>query len=573
MALIETSPQGIFDGSRLYITHLNDVSIEEISIKARLHQKRSKNPFKRISLRKKKWVPFRIIDSDQTLHLVDIKVSHAAKLLGIKRSIIRRAAKGDYLEEMVIRSIWISHKIPFPEVQERVSITEESFDMGTESEKDVASQSLDFERVKHLCAQEGLKDKEFQLLSDYIHAHQNRWEEGNEKSVYLHRLDTGLPRSIFWIRGLGAYIKLKGSGKEKQAKEICRSLDITREEYFEIRRYLNKHRYYWDINPYTTFTIGKCQTGLARNLMFRSGIGLYIEDSTGKEWVYADHKVYENAHISKGTYKKVFKGIQLDTGTIVAIGSSGRMVEDVEIVPGHIGISDEEKYAHEILNHELINKGVIIEYKGVKVDPFTDKPIVKRALISDFCPLGNLNDNLKYLTFAEKVRIAKDILKSIVYLHTEAKEDGTTCWLHLDIKPKNILLTKNKGRKRAILCDFSFTGPAKNKKTFKGGTLSYVAPEVLSKTLFGETGTHTDIWEAGVTLYQLFLEDLPSWSRVCSGFELKSAFEEGKEVALSLTGLKLNPIIIELLQGMIRIDASKRLSAKECLEVLNRLQL
>lgn len=214
----------------------------------------------------------------------------------------------------------------------------------------------------------------------------------------------------------------------------------------------------------------------------------------------------------------------------------------------------------------------MIEYPGVKIDPYTGERLVKRALISDYCPLGNLDENISFLSFEEKIGIAKDLLEALNYMHNHHKKDGTTCWLHLDVKPKNILIAINGGKKRGILCDFGFTGPQADKRKFKGGTLCYAAPELLSKVRFGEVGPHTDIWAAGLTLHELFIGDLPDWMQVYSGWELQFVFQEGKDVESWRKSLNQDSSINQLLSGMLQIDSSKRLNAKECLEILNRLQ-
>lgn len=110
-------------------------------------------------------------------------------------------------------------------------------------------------------------------------------------------------------------------------------------------------------------------------------------------------------------------------------------------------------------------------------------------------------------------RYIAQLLSALDYLHTE----GCT---HNDIKPSNILLSKND---KAVLCDFGFaqrysfephtdtnsnTGKIKQPfmSTLSWGTPEYLSPERVKSQLHDER--LSDLWSLGVTAYEVSLLSL-----------------------------------------------------------------
>ena len=135
---------------------------------------------------------------------------------------------------------------------------------------------------------------------------------------------------------------------------------------------------------------------------------------------------------------------------------------------------------------EDMNKGIfylIMEYvDGTPLDAYLAKtgPMNDKTLIPLFC----------------------QILDAIDYLHHFEIEEEI---LHLDIKPGNIMVLKNRQIK---ILDMGISAKLNDKKRNpkKCGTPAFMAPEQINKE---ELGRYTDIFALGVTLFNLVTGELP----------------------------------------------------------------
>ncbi|KAI2641000.1 mitogen-activated protein kinase [Xylaria nigripes] len=141
-----------------------------------------------------------------------------------------------------------------------------------------------------------------------------------------------------------------------------------------------------------------------------------------------------------------------------------------------------EYRSQEDLEHDSIVKlyGGDARYLSLYMEHVDGKDLAARSLWRD-------TSTDKFVgTRADGVRILKDISGALHYLHQKNR-------IHNDIKPANILYSKDRG---AVLCDFGMstytTDPAAN-----GGTPYYVPPEFIGQKL---RGTASDVWALGVTM-------------------------------------------------------------------------
>jgi [calcium/calmodulin-dependent protein kinase] kinase len=162
------------------------------------------------------------------------------------------------------------------------------------------------------------------------------------------------------------------------------------------------------------------------------------------------------------------------------------------------------------------------------------------------------------LPFHSIMSIIKQIAQALKYLHDAG-------YVHQDIKPSNILLTKEG---RAILADFGI-GHSFVSSVMVVGSPAYQAPEALNDSYGDESEIEPepgagpqkeDVWALGITLYQMLFLELPFVGE--NLFEVVNAI---KQQPLKIPE-DVDPLLVNLLKGMINVDPSKRFSVEEILE-------
>jgi serine/threonine protein kinase len=120
--------------------------------------------------------------------------------------------------------------------------------------------------------------------------------------------------------------------------------------------------------------------------------------------------------------------------------------------------------------------------------------------------------------------------------------------IHRDLKPENLLLSASNDIK---ICDFGWCTLGSETSVAFGGTLDYMAPEIVAGT------THSfavDIWALGVLLFELVHGRAP--------FSAVKKSEKCKQIlSLSYTcDSKLSPSLQNLIQSLLRAVPQHRLS-------------
>ncbi|MEO6390516.1 MAG: serine/threonine-protein kinase [Pyrinomonadaceae bacterium] len=164
-------------------------------------------------------------------------------------------------------------------------------------------------------------------------------------------------------------------------------------------------------------------------------------------------------------------------------------------------LSNDDDVDLEVIQREA---SVWIEASGhPNVLPIIDADIYddQVVIVSEYAPHGSLERWLKQHggkapTVAKAVEMADGILAGLAHLHAKRI-------IHRDLKPANILLSEETPR----LVDFGLARVLKSSSHSHtvSGTYAYMPPE----TFDGHRSEQTDIWSAGVILYELLAGRLP----------------------------------------------------------------
>ncbi|HEY2841982.1 MAG TPA: protein kinase [Pirellulales bacterium] len=122
-------------------------------------------------------------------------------------------------------------------------------------------------------------------------------------------------------------------------------------------------------------------------------------------------------------------------------------------------------------------------------------------LVMDFVDGTDLQTRVERapISIDESIRLMRDIASAVGYAHTRGV-------IHCDLKPANILVDDNG---RAVVSDFGFAQfvAAESKASRLGGTVGYMAPEVLLH--HAQPTTAADVYAMGMLFWTLLTGDPP----------------------------------------------------------------
>lgn len=177
-------------------------------------------------------------------------------------------------------------------------------------------------------------------------------------------------------------------------------------------------------------------------------------------------------------------------------------------------------------------------------------------LIMEYASNGSLYSFLQRngpLTEKEAQKYFTQIAKTVSFLHKNNI-------IHRDIKPENLLFDDDYNIK---LCDFGWAcsiDSSKERSTFCG-TMEYMAPEILNKENYSKG---IDIWALGILLFEL-VHGHPPFGSEDRHMDYHEMLEEIK-INGFVTKNGVSDNYCDLLNKMLEIDSSKRISIEEILQ-------
>ncbi|CAD8092914.1 unnamed protein product [Paramecium primaurelia] len=296
--------------------------------------------------------------------------------------------------------------------------------------------------------------------------------------------------------------------------------------------------------------------------IFKSKEIVYQRDPNDKKKIINGYKVMKI--IGEGSYGKIKLAIRDNQEYAIKkfnkfiLKKKNKMYKNPNGTTKYVSLLDE--VYREIEIHQKLDHPNIIKMHEI----YDDDEREKLYVILEYAEMGQI---LKWeskqeifttpwkfdeLTFKD---YTKQMLMGLQYLQQQYVA-------HRDIKPHNILLTKNHQIK---ICDFGSAQqltPQNDRVKGTEGTFQFVAPECLRENkksdIPGYNGHLADIWSLGVVLYCIVELRLPFQSEIM--LELFNQIET-KEIKMKYDG----PAKELILQMLIR-DTSKRPNATQLLD-------
>lgn len=227
------------------------------------------------------------------------------------------------------------------------------------------------------------------------------------------------------------------------------------------------------------------------------------------------------------------------------------------------GVSVDERLREAQIGNRLEHNNLVYVHQADVVPVAGDHAVI---LAMDYQRNGSvetLANPAGYLPLPEVLRIARDILQGLEYLHARS-------FYHNDIKPGNILLGP---QQQAMLSDYGITGVSSNGAPVAAPN-AYVlhrAPEVLAT---GNIGVSSDIFQVGMTLARLLihLDHLRSVRASIGSAQYEQDIASGKLLQAKDFGCHIPAAVRRVILKAVHPDPAKRYtSALEMRRALEKL--
>ncbi|XP_027075792.2 G-type lectin S-receptor-like serine/threonine-protein kinase LECRK3 [Coffea arabica] len=213
----------------------------------------------------------------------------------------------------------------------------------------------------------------------------------------------------------------------------------------------------------------------------------FVENVASRAFTFAELEQATNEfreELGKGAFGTVYKGILPNSNKVVAVKKLEKVLTE-----------GEKEFQNEISVIGKTHHRNLVQLLGYCLDG------AKRLLVYEYMSNGSLEKFLhkpeNHPTWDERMKIACDIARGILYLHEECE----TQIIHCDIKPQNILMDESRCAK---ISDFGLAKLLKNDqtRTYTGvrGTRGYVAPEWFRNL---RVTVKADVYSFGIVLLEI----------------------------------------------------------------------
>jgi tRNA A-37 threonylcarbamoyl transferase component Bud32 len=227
-------------------------------------------------------------------------------------------------------------------------------------------------------------------------------------------------------------------------------------------------------------------------------------------------------------HEGLVEAVPIQHGTVLA----GRYVVEKIIGHGASGVvvrahdgDLQQEVAIKIVRAELVNQRVWAARlaREVKLARQIQHPNVCRVfdfeqaegrafLVMELAEKGSLRDELRSgalaaRPLAQRIADARAVASALAAIHTAGI-------VHRDLSLQNLL---RMGDGRLVLSDFGLATDASETTSIHGGTVAYMAPEVV---LGAKASVASDIWALGVLMHEVVFGVKPRWSGVADGAEM-----------------------------------------------------
>ena len=213
--------------------------------------------------------------------------------------------------------------------------------------------------------------------------------------------------------------------------------------------------------------------------------------------------------------------------------------------------TNQEMIEKEIDLMREINSPLILQ----SIDSFNYPPF--KCIVMPFSQAGDLKAYMERTgrPYDENTvrRIMKCALAATYFLHSHS------IW-HRDIKANNLLFFDSK--QTVKLCDLGYATKhrAGEKSEHYLGTIQCAAPEIIANIPYDE---RVDIWSLGVLMYTLLSGSNPFPS--FSGCTMRTCISHGSYFYPERSWKKISPLAKNLIDSMLKVDPSSRISLQDAL--------